>query len=734
MAVADLIIRLKDQASSGLDRIGGLMGKLGSRAVEAAGQTESLTNAILKANAITYAVSKATEAVGFLQNKFSEATNLQLEQINQVTTLSTLIGVSSQEATKFIDSFNNRLAKSAATLPGVTGDYLALSSAITDNVVGAFKDATGKVDMKGFEDSLASISETYGARTAASTKDIQNTSLGLSKALAGASVNELRQIAFFEQNPVILNEIESRLSSMGKELKDLDVASRVKLIQEVGEKFITTEFKKSASESVDGLIQGFMTTLFDPRAGVFGIMRDLDPATDGAQSAFKSLNDALLVLIGSDGIFFQMSEILMGLGIGVFDPMQAIATTVNTVTAGLKRVNEGLAYIKDFVKAGGDLGDTIRLGASLLSGSFGLDTIASNFSDFMFSVGDRIESFLSTVVAQAAPLFNRGVAMVSEYFADPAKFAQMGVAFGSLLGRVAGQIVSFLSRVDYPQLLIGIGRVAIAIGAAILGAIGGFGAGILPGIGDAVGNIGRVLWDGLTTIFLAVRQNIIDGLNLAVLPIKTVINQIPGIGRIVTTIIDAQLGAFEALISGGIGGLFRYITDMIRGVVMTAQTTLGSIVNQARNIPVVGQFIPQATPSPVVGQFLPQATPSPVGAIASRYDGQIGWAAGGFLGDLLGAAQREMSRMPAGANLMMANSSETIIPQGMLGGMLNGLLGAIAPPLPALALPAPSAAGGGSTVNLTVNINGTSGDPGAIAQEVINRIQSLFESELKATF
>lgn len=63
---------------------------------------------------------------------------------------------------------------------------------------------------------------------------------------------------------------------------------------------------------------------------------------------------------------------------------------------------------------------------------------------------------------------------------------------------------------------------------------------------------------------------------------------------------------------------------------------------------------------------------APARNVASRADGQIPNAAAGFnlgsLGALAAAAGREQRAMPPGAKIVVANSTETIIPRGGGGG------------------------------------------------------------------
>lgn len=742
MAIAELIIRLKDQASSGLGRIGGaiagLTGKAGAAAEQSNNMAGAIAQGVLQANAVTYGVQKATEAIGFMNNAFNEAKNLQLEQINAASTFSSLTGQSFEQASKFIEGLNDRLSKSAAALPGATADYKALAIAVQDNVLEAFKDPAGTLNQQGFEDTLASIAESFGALTAASTRDIGNTNLGVSKALGGASIAELRSIAFFEQNAVVLNELEKRLKAMGKtSLKDLNIADRVKLIEDVGKKFITKDFKKNAGESVDGLLQSFNSTLFDPSAGIFGIMKDLDPKTEGVQSAFSSLNNALIELIGQDGVFELMRSILKEAGVVLPDPMAKIKGAVDFVVGGLKKVNEGLRYVNDFIKAGGTLFDSFRLITGAIAGDvLNPNKILNDITAFLAQTGEKIGNFLSSVIAQAGPLLNQGVAIASKFFADPGKFYELGVAFGGLVGSIARNIIVFLSQVDYPQLLIGIGRVAIAIGAAALGAIGGLGIQVVSGIGEAIAGAGGSVINALGTLVQVIGQTIVDWLAAIASPVKNLLGGMGIVGQLAAMAIDGLIGGLQAFVTGGVGGLFRFIVDSLSNAVNTLKSSVTSVL---ASIPGIGALFSPAAGSNIEAGLARSAQTLPGNSIEAglarsaqtlpgAYSGHIGNAAGGFLGNLIGAAQREIARMPGGASLMMANSSETIIPQGGLGALLSAIAPSLA--MPAIA-PSPAQQRGGNTVTIgPIIINPASGDPSAIAQEVIARIQQQFEGAI----
>jgi phage-related protein len=834
---------------------------------------------VLQANAIQFAIGKATEAIGFLNSKFEEAKSLQLANVTAATTFSSLTGQSYEDAAKFIDNMNARLAKSAAALPGATQDYKNLAIAIQDNVLEAFKDPAGKLNQKGFEDSLSSIAESYGALSAASGVAVGNTTLGLSKMLAGSSTAELRQIQFFEQNAVILNEVDKRLKGMNKSaLKDLDIKERVKLIQEVGQKFITEDFKKQAGATADALLQSFQSTMFDPTTGVFGIMRDLDLNTSGVQSAFTSMNEILNQLIGPAGAFTLVGEVLQAAGINLPDPMLALKNSLDFVLGGIKRVNQSLAGLRDAFNGPG----------------IDFTWISYIIANRIAKLGDGLASAFDTLSARAAPLFNQGVAIISERLKDPEQFYVLGRALGYVVGRAVGSAAIFLAQIDTGAVLVAIGRAALGINAAIVGAIEGAVLGVIPGlvsifkirvnemaetyyylfesfaapareavqagigrfvslaggitakiqeiagsIGSVLNDIGSVIGRGAAFLVAGIGQGIAQYLNFlsSTIPVRIASGTLAVAGTLVSTtfrvvsvlaghinaaitgaVVGAALaiqGAFSALatiVGGAINSTIAQATNLavsafvplvntINGTLNTATATatatagginsalnsgmaalqagfdiVSTAVSDAGNraislikppIDLVASFLGQVAntisslvngviaivnkatsvvnsvnsainsfnPVPAIQSGIQGAGQSAINSINSlfggaRYSGHIGNAAGGFLGKLLGAAKQETANMPAGAQLLIANSSETILPSGGLGGLVRGIGSMLTPTAVAPSIGSPIK--GGNTINLTLTINAPSGDAGAIASATIDAIQRLFEAELGA--
>ncbi|GAB4212714.1 MAG: hypothetical protein OHK0012_07500 [Synechococcales cyanobacterium] len=350
----NLIIKAIDQATAPLRNIMAALGNLGGQGKQQVGGLSNsfrdLENTISRSMITTQLLFGAIQkGIGILQGGFNEATQIQLSSISAASTLSAITGRSYAQASAVIDNFNRRLAISAAALPGSTQDYKNLAVAIQDNVVEAFRTANG-IDMGKFENTVVNLAESFGALAAASGTS-RDVNLFLTKALAGDSIAGLRNLRFAEQNQIVLNQIEDSLKRLNKtSLRELTMRQRVEVLQEIGGKLITEDFKRNASQSVDGLIQSFRSQLFDPTEGIFGVMRDLNAKLAGDQSLFASINKTLNAAIGQAGLFNRLLELGAAFGVA-FQPLQPIAsafdwltTKIDYITGSIRRFNSNLQF------------------------------------------------------------------------------------------------------------------------------------------------------------------------------------------------------------------------------------------------------------------------------------------------------------------------------------------------------------------------------------------------------
>jgi hypothetical protein len=471
---------------------------------------------------------------------------------------------------------NASLAKSAAALPGATSDYTALARSITDNVLPAFSDMNGVLkDSKGFESTLKSLTENYGV-LAVDKGGAQNMSLALSKLMGGATTSSVRMLTSMEQNPAILSEIEKRLKAVGADsTSDLKVPDRVKLLDEIGRKFVTEDYKKRASESVDSLFQSFKSALLDPNEGIFGLMKDLDQKTKGNQSAFASVNRLVRSVLGTDGLFATIGALMAQLGLTA-DPMVMLRDGVEWVNGWVIQLNGFLGGFKGKL-SGGDL---LTKAGEFIGG------IGSQASEFFNFAINEIGAFLTTL--------------------NPQKSAEIGQAAGAFLGRLTGQIGQFFVTLDYGAVIALLAQLGVQLLAVAGGAIGGFlgqtiiETGRLGGIavsqvgkafgnytsslGSAIGDMVKSVFDGIKSWIAQIPQRVVSSISS---------NPIGAVAQVMTNsnpITGATDAVARATTGKGLmdlaGGLFGGIKPKYMGHIPTAANGLfAAAAMEARNMP-----------------------------------------------------------------------------------------------------------------------------------------------------
>ena len=344
MASQDLTIRviLRNLAKSGLL---GLDKSLGGLSKSAKGVEKGLGGSLLKANLLSSAITSGIGAglsavqnlVGGVSSAIGTAANSQQELLAATASFSAVAGRSFQESSRFISEFETNLAKSVASLPGATSGYIQLSRSIADELIPAFTNLRGELDEQGLSRTLGNISANAGLLGSAAGLQGSDSALAIQRAIGGASTAELRQLAFFERNPALLRKLEESLAEVGaKSFKELDPASVVKIVENSLAQFATPELKRESAKSFNGLIEGLRSQLFDPQVGVFGFLRDLDPALAGSQTLLDRFTQTTRLLIGSGGVLDSIGSAGSRL-LGGRDPL----VIVDNALAGFNEFLEG---------------------------------------------------------------------------------------------------------------------------------------------------------------------------------------------------------------------------------------------------------------------------------------------------------------------------------------------------------------------------------------------------------
>jgi hypothetical protein len=355
--VLNLILQATDRASR---TIGNVVGKVtGLSAAMNRVQKEGGASA----DAIAWAMKRAdwitngfTTTVNKLENALSEAANIELENLSAATGLAGMMGNNIDKATQSVNRLNASMAKIAGPLPGSTADYVDTARQITPMTAEVFSDRAGNMtNVAGFEKMTQELSTSYTAMAAAGMVGgmsgrmaAQNMQLVLQRMLSGASQGDLRMLNAYGQNPILKAETEKYLKSKGvKELRELgSKEALIQAVNDIGKKVATPEYLEKATKTVNGMMENFISNLFDPNTGVFGLWKDLDnDVSNGVQSAFVSFEHFLTQIIGPDSIVSELGKLAEMMGIKSTTPMKMLSDAFEWMAGFTKNL---VGVIKNF--------------------------------------------------------------------------------------------------------------------------------------------------------------------------------------------------------------------------------------------------------------------------------------------------------------------------------------------------------------------------------------------------
>ena len=752
--VLNLILQATDRASRTIGtvvgKVTGLNGIL-NRTQQQGGLTgDSIAWSMAKAQ---LAVGAITMGVNKLENALSEAANIELENLSAATGLAGMMGNNIDKATQSVNRLNASMAKIAGPLPGSTADYVDTARQITPMTAEIYSDRAGNMtNVAGFEKMTQELSTSYTAMAAAGMVGgmsgrmaAQNMQLVLQRMLSGATQGDLRMLNAYGQNPILKAETEKYLKSKGvKELRELgSKEALIQAVNDIGKKVATPEYLEKAAKTVNGMMENFVSNLFDPNTGVFGLWKDLDDdVSNGVQSAFVSFGNFLTQIIGPDSIVSEIGKLAEIMGITATTPMRMLSDAFEWMAGFTKNL---VGVIKNFRES---ISKTTPESAfKWLQGALGGlgGWIAEQYNRFIYWLDRQVRDFDPSSIPseQISGAIMGFIAGVVDFFnkLDKGKTIQLGMdiifklfetigyvmanldgsvyiaAASVLLGRAllimaAPAIINFILTATLAALAYLIAPVTALISATILPvlttAITGFAAAL--GI-TSLGLFGLLLAAvvlvgvGLFKIISEHRQEIIDRWN------KTWDN----IKKALSGAWDAAAGVVTnnaALISQGLSKLFNSINSAIRdfqnqwSVLTTGKTQderdqIEADKKRADALAAKGY-------SYVVDSDGNERLERNKWTPASKYMGHIPAAFGG----LLSALSSESRNMPRGAGLAIANTSEAILQPEQLKRLVFGSVAA-------------GAAGMGATFAPQIVING-GGDPQQTAELVMREMERMF--------
>jgi hypothetical protein len=275
--------------------------------------------------AVSGGLSAAAAGFSKMMGSLTSAAGMETLDIARSVDMSSKLGMSRPDASKMLEGMQIELSNKAAVLPGSTADYVTIMGMINDPLLDASK---GNAEV--FKKLSQDLSTQYGAIAGMSGANAQDGGSALSRAIQGTmGLGELGMIDLFQKNGAIMKSIRDQLKEQGKtsdDWKNLTNEERAGMLSKAGSSIMTPEKLAAFNGSTDGLIQGIRTTLFDPRVGLFGVMRRLP---DG-RHVLAGFNGLLTSLTGLGSV---ASDVANRLGIS-FDPM-----------AKLLEVMDGIAWL-----------------------------------------------------------------------------------------------------------------------------------------------------------------------------------------------------------------------------------------------------------------------------------------------------------------------------------------------------------------------------------------------------
>ncbi|MCC5644795.1 hypothetical protein LC607_17985 [Nostoc sp. CHAB 5824] len=531
-------------ATSAFGRIGAAMGGLGRTANTASGGTQSLTSAIaggiIQANLLGQALSLVGNAASFMGQKFEEAKKIQLDTVSAAGTFAALTGESYKESEKFVVSFGAELSKIAGALPGATSDYQRVANSIMDNVIPAFKDVNGVLNKGEFQKNLTDITKQMTLLGISSGTEAGAVGMFTARLLDG-NIASAKNLLFADNNPAFINLLEQELKKRGKVLNDMKTLSskeRVDVVKAVSGKLVTKDVIDAASNTVDGLMAGIQSSLFDPTSGVFGLLRDVS-AAEGSQNVMTAVASSIKALMS---FFDAGASILQALGVPSVDPMLVLYNGVNTFTGWVKKASDFATNLANLAKGGGGgiqgasaiiakifdpdflLGGLQKLinqiqsfikpdiivssFQGMMGGAqkfFKPDAILNGFEKLLGGVNTWISQFFSWLANSSGKILSSGGRAIG--------FGVMGAKLGVFGGQLVGKLIQFIINLPWGDILISIGNMALAAIPFVVGLVAGFRASIISEIGKGLLSIGGKLLEGLNNIWLVTSYTISEWLN-----------------------------------------------------------------------------------------------------------------------------------------------------------------------------------------------------------------------------
>ena len=554
------------------------------------------------ASGVTSAGATLINAIG---NQVTEAAQANRSSINSAGAIRALLDVTDEVAQSIQSSSISKFTELARKLPGETSDYLDTFNGLSDTLILA-----GGLTKDGLNDAGTELVTAATLLSQSTGKGSQQTATDLGKLMEAKSAAILSNDTF-QNNPAFKAAIEKQMKTAGSDLDgffQLAATDRMKVLNKASASLNSKADLDRMANSLDSQIGTLQSDLFGVQ-GLFGFMRKIKMPT-GDTTIFAELGKTFSALTKAG------TAIVTALGLADFDPLIGLAQWLRSVSDVARQVTQGLQG--GMAGVGAMLaGIWERVTSTIMGTVFNL--LASVKSSGGFSkLGESVGQVLGTVGAALAEFGGR---FMAEHGAEISvgifQFAQ-GVGQG------------LLSKL--PELATGLGTMVIGVLQSVAQSFAGIQVAIVQAGLDAAGKVGSGLLGAIGQFIGAIKSGFESG--------------IAGVGA-------------------AIAGVFEQIKSQIASLASNAVAQVGSAAMSA-SVPggkATVDFFSWAGKQVGIGGKYSGNHTNLLDRLGEKGDAGLGTIGTAFQGNLLDAIATENRMKPSGSSLMIANSSELIVPR-----------------------------------------------------------------------
>lgn len=438
------------------------------------------------------------------------------------------------EAIQFQQDTNETFAKLAGALPGVTNDYVQVGKRLSDTAArvvqddfgAALKEANrirsteegrkfygGEIKGTGPEAQRETIETLLGELTKKTTIAGLGGRSGAG-GIAGAyglpglvermisqeevSMGQFQRYAAVFSDPTVADALARNVDDINKTSKNS--LERYKALQKLLDEVVTPELVEKLRVSVDGIYQGFRSTILDPDTGLFGLGRNfkkigkkLNSYGQYVNAAGKVVDDISQAADEDLSLFEILRDVFSNIGQALLPIAEALPTIFDPLKSVANILMDARHYAAEFNRTfnmyrNGLLDLSKIKGNEFLKDSVDVRASLSAVSNFLYQFGaigkGDFESYGKQLLSK-----NLNVGNMISTLVDKLLNSEIAYTIGEFLGTLIGTVISQVARVT--------GFISGKLGGNKL--TGGFFAGFKSSGGEAA--IRQIFSDIFTTMF-----------------------------------------------------------------------------------------------------------------------------------------------------------------------------------------------------------------------------------------